>query len=229
MSIGFERWLRFAGSVVDLLRDNGNPEWFDNVKRAGQIEAPCGHLSARHALREMLQATYGYRLYSESLEADQFCRGDFELKQIPCERAVKWVEVPIVIAAHLNPLNGTTLINLQHWASTDLRLNAETLRLFHQRTACEFDACAEHLAHCGEFRPNSDRDRSETADYELLGLASRASWDDVHAAFRSASLQFHPDCLSGRDLPSHLIELAESHFKEISAAYQRIKQRRAAQ
>ena len=51
--------------------------------------------------------------------------------------------------------------------------------------------------------------------YAVLGVARDVSQDDIQRAYRKLARKFHPDVNKGAD--------AESKFKEISEAYQALK------
>ncbi|GMV71839.1 MAG: J domain-containing protein [Leptolyngbya sp. PLA2] len=65
------------------------------------------------------------------------------------------------------------------------------------------------------------------ADLALLGLKRGASCDEVKRAYRDACRKYHPDGLSGKNVEPHLVELAVQRFKEVTAAYQRLRDRMA--
>ena len=62
-------------------------------------------------------------------------------------------------------------------------------------------------------------------DYSTLGLKPGATPEQVRAAYRDACRKYHPDHLNGQNVEPHLVELAVQRFKEITAAYQRLKER----
>lgn len=62
--------------------------------------------------------------------------------------------------------------------------------------------------------------------YAILGCDPSASDDELKRCYRELSLQYHPDRISPKDLPPHLLKLAEEKFKEIQNAYQIITQHR---
>jgi len=70
-------------------------------------------------------------------------------------------------------------------------------------------------------------DGSLDADLALLGLKRAASWDAVQSAYRDACRKYHPDGLSGKNVEPHLVELAVQRFKEVTAAYRRLRDRMA--
>lgn len=59
--------------------------------------------------------------------------------------------------------------------------------------------------------------------YEILGLTSNASDDDVKKAYRDLSRKYHPDSYSDNPLAG----LAEEKFKEVQEAYEQIMAERS--
>ena len=62
--------------------------------------------------------------------------------------------------------------------------------------------------------------------YAILGCDPSVSDEELKRCYRELSLKYHPDRISSKDLPSHLLKLAEEKFKEIQNAYQIITQHR---
>ncbi len=60
--------------------------------------------------------------------------------------------------------------------------------------------------------------------YEILGCDPSASDDELKRCYRELGKKYHPDRISSKDLPPHLLKLAEEKFKEIQNAYQIITQ-----
>lgn len=58
--------------------------------------------------------------------------------------------------------------------------------------------------------------------YEVLGIPADASWETIGAAFRQKARQCHPDTVAS--LAPEFQALAEERMKELSAAYNRLKQ-----
>lgn len=126
---------------------------------------------------------------------------------------------------------------------------------FRQLAAAEFNRVIEHLnllarehAEWRDWkrrrrRPNHrwypGDDKEETAqgasvpadsldaDLAVIGLRRGASWDAVQSAYRDACRKCHPDGLSGKNVEPHLVELAVQRFKEVTAAYRRLRDRMA--
>ncbi len=65
--------------------------------------------------------------------------------------------------------------------------------------------------------PRTSRQSSEQSAWEVLGIESNASKDDIVAAYRKMAQMYHPDKVA--DLGPELQELADRRMKEINAAY----------
>lgn len=63
-------------------------------------------------------------------------------------------------------------------------------------------------------------------DYRVLGVAPSASDADLKKAYRRLMSQNHPDKLAAKGLPESMREMAEEKTREITSAYERIKQSR---
>jgi DnaJ like chaperone protein len=64
--------------------------------------------------------------------------------------------------------------------------------------------------------------------YKILGLTKSATDDEVKKAYRRLMNQHHPDKLVAKGLPQEMMELASKKTMEIKAAYELIKESRAA-
>ena len=62
--------------------------------------------------------------------------------------------------------------------------------------------------------------------YEILGVSKQSSQDEIKKAYRKLMSENHPDKLAGRGLPESMRELAEERTREISHAYDVIKDAR---
>ena len=62
--------------------------------------------------------------------------------------------------------------------------------------------------------------------YDVLGVAKGASADEIKKAYRKLMSENHPDKLAGRGLPESMREMAEERTREISHAYDVIKEAR---
>ena len=64
--------------------------------------------------------------------------------------------------------------------------------------------------------------------YDVLGVASDASLDDIRRAWRSAVKTSHPDVMIARGVPPEAVKLAERRLQAINLAWEEISARRAA-
>lgn len=72
--------------------------------------------------------------------------------------------------------------------------------------------------------PERPTPRPRPADpWEVLGVDRNASQREIRRAFHQRMSEYHPDKV--RDLGSELQDLASEKAKQISAAYQKLKQR----
>lgn len=62
--------------------------------------------------------------------------------------------------------------------------------------------------------------------YDVLGLSPEASDGEVKKAYRRQMSQNHPDKLAAKGLPESMRAMAEEKTREISAAYERIREAR---
>ncbi|MEY5042479.1 MAG: hypothetical protein RLZZ414_2043 [Bacteroidota bacterium] len=61
----------------------------------------------------------------------------------------------------------------------------------------------------------------QDSDYEVFGLKSNATWDEVKKAYRKMAVQYHPDKVA--HLGNEHVKIAEEKFKLIQESYERIK------
>jgi len=64
--------------------------------------------------------------------------------------------------------------------------------------------------------------------YKVLGVSPQDSDDDIKKVYRKLMSENHPDKLAGRGLPESMREMAEERTREITHAYDVIKDARSA-
>lgn len=95
---------------------------------------------------------------------------------------------------------------------------ARRLALFLEITAHDMQTIQGRYAQ--RFRQQaSDEDRS----YEILGVSRGANFEEIKKAYRTLSMQYHPDKVS--HLGEEFKRVAEEKMKEINSAYQYFKDR----
>jgi DnaJ like chaperone protein len=73
----------------------------------------------------------------------------------------------------------------------------------------------------GGHKYTSSNKTVQNSDYEVFGLQSSASWEEVKKAYRKMAVQYHPDKVA--HLGNEHIKIAEEKFKLIQESYERIK------
>lgn len=82
-----------------------------------------------------------------------------------------------------------------------------------------------HAGHAGGSPNYSSGQQIEDA-YKVLGVAASASDAEIKRAYRKLMSENHPDKLAGRGMPESMREMAEERTREISHAYDVIKDAR---
>jgi len=71
--------------------------------------------------------------------------------------------------------------------------------------------------------------RSSTPEpdpYQVLGITEQAANQDIKKAYRQLMSQYHPDKMSGRDVPKTMREYADQRVREVRAAYDKLRKQR---
>ena len=69
--------------------------------------------------------------------------------------------------------------------------------------------------------PGATGSRGDRSPYDVLGIRSRASEEEITSAYRQLVQQYHPDKVAG--MAPEFREVAERRMKEINAAYEELK------
>ena len=62
--------------------------------------------------------------------------------------------------------------------------------------------------------------------YAILGAASTDSNETIKTKYRQLVKEYHPDMITSKGLPEEFTQLAEEKFREIQAAYDRVRKER---
>lgn len=151
-------------------------------------------------------------------------RGDPSITRVPTSRQLTWVETPMRIAVTYTPVRGGIEVKISYCTPAETEFTKQGAEFVVAQAEREFDgvfeAMKESRSPAGPRAPKPDR---VTEALRILGLRPGASWTDVQTAYREASKKYHPDTLSGKGLPPHVVDLAVAKFREITEAYQLLK------
>lgn len=194
--------------------------------------------------------------YDARAEPFSFRRGEDVSRHLSRVSEYDWSCMSLIAGASVWRDGSGSGIALCFGSGAFARLKRTAVDDFKQLAAADFNRVIEHLnllaREHGEWRewkrrgrrPNhrwypgdeepqsaqeAPPDGSLDADLALLGLKRGASWDGVQRAYRGACRKYHPDGLSGKNVEPHLVELAVQRFKEVTAAYQRLRDRMSRQ
>lgn len=226
VGIALHAWDRFKSSREPT---------FINWKLLANIEFPAELV--RDASVECFGS--GQRRWIEIGSVDCYQRGDTGITRVSNPRSVNLADIPSLFSVCVCTIQGKTEVTIRidilsnvrmrRWAAkyfdnaaeTELmlaldRLRQATIRLYQERMS---------QARATRERPAQEAVSDVDADYALFGLKRGASLEQVQKAYRIACRKYHPDRLTGQNVEPHLVELAVQRFKEVAAAYQRIKER----
>lgn len=210
------------------------------VSWADSVTVPLPLEQCRRALELFYLGTGCKRL--KNVEAGDFYRrGNPAVDRLPMPREVTWLEIPLVIGVGCGRTPKGTYIYVEYRSPDGLRLTRAASNYIRQGAATEFATARRWLEssrdRADEYRherfddardaPSEDAESALDDDLALLGLKRGATWPDVQTAYRQHSRKFHPDQLTAQGVPPHLVELAVQRFKEVTSAYQRLKERMA--
>lgn len=170
----------------------------------------------------------GFRLHNRRGGVQLYRRGDQSISRLPCNRDVPWTDVPVLLGVAFSKHKGVAVVSLSISGSPSTKFGESVADFFAEHAELELDGAVEFLNR-GMETPRSEppppppRDTSLDDDLALLGLTSGFSWEQLQGAYRSACRKYHPDRLVG--VEPDVVKLAERHFTQITAAYQRLRER----
>lgn len=181
------------------------------------------------ALKLLRREPYGGTVMR--LETDCFIlkRGDWTIRR--ADEVQEWHRVPMLVAVNAFPKDGKTGMQVLFAACTELSFGDVTRGRFHESAANEFWLFCERLRlveNLGGRREHAPQSDALGAAYATLHLKPGVPWPDVQTAYRRACKYYHPDRLSGQNIPQQLVELAVREFKAKTEAYQLLKRHMAA-
>lgn len=219
-----------AGALYQAWRSDDQPQQFNGVGWSGSLTSTLPPVVVRKLIGEIVTTHGGFRRIHATEQADDYFRGDDKITSLPASRSVRWREVPLFLTIRYAATNSGCNVEMKFLAPPAMTFNQACLTFFHEHANVEFDGFFELLSR----RPTTQSQSNppppdpkpiakQDADLSLLGLSRGASWDHVQAAYREACKKFHPDRLSGKDLPQELVAMAAKRFTEMTDAYQRLK------
>ncbi len=180
------------------------------------------------------------RVWLDCASTDSYKRGDLRITQVPNPRSVRFADIPSLLSVGVATVKGRTEVTVQIDIGSAVGMRRSAAKHFEGAAEGELSAAVEQLKQAAArlqhqrdtYQEQREHRRERAAstpstsdsDYELLGLKRGASLEQVQKAYRIACRQYHPDRLTGQNVEPHLVELAVQRFKEVAAAYQRIKE-----
>lgn len=221
------------------------PEWYVDVGCVKALEAHFPVDRTRMFLRSFFGEYAEYTLRSANRDSEIYYRGNLEITHISTGREVRWHEVPLSVLVEYQTVGETTHVKISYLTNEGVRLTQAGVDFVRAQAGIEFDSALAGLSAEAQRFHHARRKREEQtrrpfggggqsnqapapaggleADLAVLGLKPPSNWTAIQAAYRDACLKFHPD--KQVNIPKHLIDLAVVRFKEITAAYQRLKGR----
>ncbi|MCL4720247.1 MAG: J domain-containing protein [Phycisphaerae bacterium] len=215
------------------------------------------YMSPAVARREVIRylTARGCTLVNSVGECDGFRRGEDGLRRLRGPGSGPWYALPVIVAAVCYESEGRLVLHMRFSLAPFVSVSSSGTRYFLEQAGAEFAQVASYVEqfaseyaqrrreHKRRRRPNhrwypGDEEEAHAQespaspdptddDLAVLGLKRGASWDDVQRAYRDACRKYHPDGLNGKNVEPHLVELAVQRFKEVTAAYQRLRDRMA--
>lgn len=199
-----------------------------------QIRQPTH--KAERAFELLLGQPFRRRVLEDGMISLVYCRGDPQITRVHDIRDGRWHLVPALTVASLKRIDGVTHVWIEIFVPETITITRFAAPIFTGYAKMELDLVAEKLALLDEQwvkegGPQGASGQSDVRnvadDYVLLNLRSGATWAEVQSAFRTISMQFHPDRMVG--LPESIIELGTRRFNEASGAYQRLREQLGSQ
>lgn len=162
---------------------------------------------------------------------DYYERGNWRASPVSSARIASLADIPSSFDVGVATIRDMTIVSMRITIDARVRIDRSVANQLECDAKAELSRSFERLMQTvARFDRRQHEDPRPSppptdckADYAILSLKPGATWDQVHAAYRAACRLYHPDRLNGQNVEPHLVELAVQRFKEISAAYQRLK------
>lgn len=223
--IGWYIWCRLAG-----WHGRHHVGWM----REAWIDCPAS------AVRDAIVERFGNgdRTFLEGGHTiDFYRRGKPGVTRVRHPGGVEFGDIPSMLSICVAVVNGRTLVTPRIDITPEVRLFKTAQQYFHDLAIAECRVIVGELTQTVARRAQREREArqireapspsADQSDYAALGLKPGATWEQVQAAYRDACLKYHPDRLTGQNAEPHLVELAVQRFKEVSAAYRRLREQLA--
>lgn len=170
-----------------------------------------------------------------------YLRGDHAVTEARTVTLDMWTAgMPTVFVATVGRVEHITFVGLHAYVPKSVSLSLGVIKSFCSHAESELKCLGTRLQSIDAILqreqaagPRATKPTGFTAspsnacDFGLLGLKPGATWAEVQSAFRTISMQFHPDRMVG--LPESIIELGTRRFNEASGAYQRLREQLGSQ
>jgi hypothetical protein len=218
-SAAVKAWYRKSTTPPDRIR----------VSCASNIRVSLPPRTAMAAIKAILCREHYCRVVEEEGDIQMFQRGDFSIRRLDATSDLDWRQVPVILGLQYASEPSETLVRVHTAASTDLVFSDGMEESFYSLAAKEVDVLVLALgawieaSRIRQPEPEPKRCPDDASAYATLNLKRGAAWPEIQEAYREASKRYHPDRLTGQNVPSHLVELAVERFKSATAAYQTLK------
>ncbi|QOJ14813.1 MAG: J domain-containing protein [Planctomycetia bacterium] len=209
--IGWYIWFRIAG-------------WYAPHKVGWMHEVWLDHPATTVRAAIVRRFGNGERTFLEGGHTiDFYRRGDARVTRVRHPGPVEFGDIPTMLSICVAVVNGRTLMSLRIDILPEVRVFRAAQQHYQELAGVECRVVVDEVTQAVERQREASAPSADQSDYAALGLKPGASWEQVQTAYRDACLKYHPDRLTGQQVEPHLVELAVQRFKEVSAAYRRLK------
>ncbi|GIK15216.1 MAG: hypothetical protein BroJett003_01800 [Planctomycetota bacterium] len=162
-----------------------------------------------------------------------YLRGDPKAMRVSDPHKVRFCDIPSCFSVTVVPSELGTLVSLRIGLHPKVRISPSAAKFFEPTAQDVFVVAVERMKRAAAQRRYERKAQKQNMpgavasgdgpDYVTLGVKPGATLEQVKAAYRDACRKYHPDRLSGQNVEPQLVELAVQRFKEVSAAYRRLK------